>query len=79
MSWLGAIAIHTLLSFTKAKHYLIDMNESEIASNPVGTLYVVATHAKNDTVRAFYEHFGFIQSPTDPLHLFVLTKDLRLL
>jgi hypothetical protein len=57
------------------------MNESEIASNPVCNLYVVgtpiATHAKNDTVRAFYEHFGFIQSPTDPLHLFVLTKDLR--
>jgi hypothetical protein len=45
------------------------MNESEIASNPVCTLYVVgtpiATHAKNDTGRAFYEHFGFIQSPTD--------------
>jgi GNAT superfamily N-acetyltransferase len=37
----------------------------------------LAAHAKNDAVRAFYEHFGFISSPTDPLHLFVLIKDLR--
>ena len=43
------------------------------AANIVG-IRAMATHAKNDTVRAFYEHFGFIQSPTDPLHLFVLTK-----
>ena len=33
--------------------------------------------AKDDAARAFYEHFGFIASPTDPLHLFILTKDLR--
>jgi GNAT superfamily N-acetyltransferase len=46
------------------------------AADIVG-IRAMATHAKNDTVRAFYEHFGFIQSPTDPLHLFVLTKDLR--
>lgn len=46
------------------------------AADVVG-IRAMATHAKNDTVRAFYEHFGFIQSPTDPLHLFVLTKDLR--
>ena len=25
----------------------------------------------------FCEHFGFASSPTDPLHLFVLIKDLR--
>jgi GNAT superfamily N-acetyltransferase len=37
----------------------------------------IAIHAKNDTIGAFYEHFGFLQSPTDPLHLFVLTKDLQ--
>jgi GNAT superfamily N-acetyltransferase len=37
----------------------------------------LAAHAKDDAARAFYEHFGFVASPTDPLHLFVLTKDLR--
>lgn len=37
----------------------------------------LAAHAKDETSRAFYDHFGFIASPTDPLHLFILTKDLR--
>jgi GNAT superfamily N-acetyltransferase len=36
-----------------------------------------AVHAKDDTVRSFYEHFGFVASPSDPFHLFVLIKDLR--
>ncbi len=43
----------------------------------IGGIRAMAAHAKNDVACAFYEHFGFIPSPTDPLHLFVLTKDLR--
>jgi GNAT superfamily N-acetyltransferase len=34
-------------------------------------------HAKNDNARAFYTRYGFVESPTDPLHLYVLIKDLR--
>lgn len=37
----------------------------------------LAAHAKDDAARAFYAHFGFVASPTDPLHMFLLTKDLR--
>jgi GNAT superfamily N-acetyltransferase len=37
----------------------------------------LAVHAKDDEVRKFYEHFGFISSPSDPLHLYFLIKDLR--
>lgn len=37
----------------------------------------LAVHAKDNNARSFYEHFDFIPSPTDPLHLFILTKDLR--
>ena len=37
----------------------------------------LAVHAKDEKARAFYEHFDFIPSPTDPLHLFVLIKDLK--
>ncbi|SRR5216110_1681281 len=37
----------------------------------------LAAHAKDDRARAFYEHFGFVPSPTDSLHLFILIKDLR--
>jgi GNAT superfamily N-acetyltransferase len=36
-----------------------------------------AVHAKDDQARAFYEHFDFVPSPTDPYHLFRLLKDVR--
>lgn len=36
-----------------------------------------AVHAKDEAASAFYRHFDFVPSPTDPLHLFVLIKDLR--
>ena len=36
-----------------------------------------AVHAKDDEARAFYEHFDFFPSPTDPYHLFRLLKDVR--
>jgi GNAT superfamily N-acetyltransferase len=43
----------------------------------IGGIRALAAHAKDDTASAFYEHFGFVPSPTDLLHLFILTKDLR--
>ena len=43
----------------------------------IAGIRALAAHAKDDAARAFYEHFGFIPSPTDPLHLFVLVKDLQ--
>lgn len=36
-----------------------------------------AVHAKDDYARAFYEHFDFVPSPSDPHHLFRLLKDIR--
>jgi hypothetical protein len=36
-----------------------------------------AVHAKDEEARNFYQRFDFIPSPTDPLHLFVLLKDVR--
>ena len=36
-----------------------------------------AVHAMDEAARRFYEHFGFTPSPTDPLHLFLLIKDIR--
>ena len=36
-----------------------------------------AVHAKDDEARAFYEHFDFVPSPSDPYHLFRLLEDLR--
>ena len=33
-------------------------------------------HAKDDGARAFYEHFTFEASPSDPYHLLLIMKDL---
>jgi GNAT superfamily N-acetyltransferase len=38
---------------------------------------VVLVQAKDDRARAFYEKYGFEPSPTNPLHLLVLMKDVR--
>ncbi|HVY95201.1 MAG TPA: GNAT family N-acetyltransferase [Bryobacteraceae bacterium] len=36
-----------------------------------------AVHAKDEEARRFCERFDFIASPSDPMHLFVLLKDVR--
>lgn len=38
----------------------------------------LAVHAKDDQAAAFYRHFGFTPSPTDPRHLFMIIKDIRI-
>ena len=37
----------------------------------------LAVHAKDEPTASFYARFGFTPSPTDPLHLYVLTKDIH--
>ena len=46
------------------------------AADKIGARAVLV-HAKDDEAREFYEHFGFEASPSDPLHLLILMKDLR--
>jgi len=36
----------------------------------------LAVHAKDDAGGSFYRHFGFVASPTDDRHLFLLMKDI---
>jgi GNAT superfamily N-acetyltransferase len=38
---------------------------------------VLLVHAKQDTAKAWYIQYGFEESPTDPLHLLMLFKDVR--
>jgi len=45
------------------------------AADTVGARSLVV-HAKDDTAKAFYEHFNFEASPTDPYHLLLVMKDL---
>ncbi|MGH9606257.1 MAG: GNAT family N-acetyltransferase [Terracidiphilus sp.] len=43
----------------------------------IAGIRALAVHAKDDRARQYYLQFDFVPSPTDPLHLFVLIKDLR--
>jgi len=43
----------------------------------IAGIRALAVHAKDDEARGFYDRFGFLPSPTDPLHLFLLMKDLK--
>jgi hypothetical protein len=43
----------------------------------IAGLRAFTIHARDDEARAFYERFNFIASPSDPMHLFVLLKDVR--
>lgn len=43
----------------------------------IAGIRALAVHAKDDAALAFYEHFDFLPSPTDPLHLYLLLQDLR--
>jgi GNAT superfamily N-acetyltransferase len=48
-----------------------------LAAAAIAGIRAMVVHAKDQQARGFYEHFGFRPSPTDPLHLFVLLKDLQ--
>jgi GNAT superfamily N-acetyltransferase len=39
---------------------------------------LLLVHAINEGARSFYGHFGFEPSPTDPMNLQLLIKDIRL-
>jgi GNAT superfamily N-acetyltransferase len=38
----------------------------------------MAVHAKDEEAKRFYEHFDFVPSPSDPMHLFVLLDVRRI-
>jgi GNAT superfamily N-acetyltransferase len=58
---------------------LKDAMRRTLEASTIAGLRALAVHAKDEEARQFYEHFDFVASPTDPLHLFVLLKDLRAL
>ena len=37
----------------------------------------LVVQAKDERARAFYQHFGFVPSPIDPYHLFLMTKEIH--
>ncbi|MBI3370864.1 MAG: GNAT family N-acetyltransferase [Betaproteobacteria bacterium] len=46
------------------------------AQSIIGSRALLA-HAKDERAAAFYTRYGFQPSPSDPLHLYLLTKDMK--
>lgn len=43
----------------------------------IAGIRALVVHAKDERARAFYEHLDFVPSLSDPLHLYILLKDLK--
>jgi GNAT superfamily N-acetyltransferase len=43
----------------------------------IAGIRALVVHAKDDAAKSFYQHFDFVPSPSDSLHLFLLLKDAR--
>jgi len=50
------------------------LNALEVAQS-VG-VRILLPHAKDDEAKSFYHHYGFEESPFDPLALMILLPDL---
>lgn len=59
------------------KALLRDAMQRTLQAADIAGIRAFAVHAKDEEARRFYEHFDFMPSPTDPMHLFVLLKDVR--
>jgi GNAT superfamily N-acetyltransferase len=55
---------------------LKDAMRRTIQTADIAGIRALVVHAKDEKARAFYQHFDFVPSPTDPLHLYLLVKDL---
>jgi GNAT superfamily N-acetyltransferase len=56
---------------------LKDAMRRTLQAADIAGIRAFAVHAKDDPARRLYEHFGFVPSPTDTLHVFLLLKGLR--
>jgi GNAT superfamily N-acetyltransferase len=75
---LARLAVSTAWQGRRIGAYLLrDAMLRTLQAADIGGIRAFAVHAKDEPAKRFYEHFGFEPSPTDPLHLFRLTKDLR--
>ena len=59
------------------KALLRDAMQRTVNAADIAGIRAFAVHAKDEEARRFYQHFDFIASSTDPMHLFVLLKDVR--
>ena len=58
------------------KALLKDAMQRTLQAADIAGIRALAVHAKDEDARNFYQRFDFMPSPTDPMHLFVLLKDV---
>ena len=59
------------------KALLKDAMQRTLQAADIAGIRAFAVHAKDEEAKRFYEHFDFVPSPTDPMHLFVPLKEVR--
>ena len=59
------------------KALLRDAMQRTVQAADIAGIRALAVHAKDEGARRFYQHFDFAPSPSDPMHLFILLKDVR--
>ncbi len=75
---LARLAVHSgWLGQNLGAGLLKDAMQRTLQAADIAGIRALAVQAKDEAARAFYTHFDFVPSPTDPLHLFVLLKDVR--
>jgi len=55
---------------------LADALRRTLAAADILGMRAVMVHAKDEAARRFYEHFDFDPSPIEPLHMFLLLKEI---
>ncbi|MCH7622831.1 MAG: GNAT family N-acetyltransferase [Nitrospinae bacterium] len=48
-----------------------------VQASDIAGIRAILVHAKNDNAKVWYRKFDFDPSPTDPLHLYLLIKDIK--
>lgn len=75
---LGRLAIHLAWRGKGLGAGLLkDAMRRTLQAADIAGIRAFVVHAKDEISRDFYAHFGFIASPTDPLHLYLLLKEIR--
>jgi GNAT superfamily N-acetyltransferase len=76
---LARLAVHTEAQGRRiGSGLLLDAFGRALQVADVVGVRALAVHAKDDRAVAFYRHFGFVPSPSDARHLFMIIKDIRL-
>jgi hypothetical protein len=55
---------------------LLDALRRIVSGADIVAIRAVLVHAKDEAAKRIYQHFDFDPSPVDPMHLFLLIKEV---